>query len=82
MSLPRNMLIEAYFKKLKMPQASKVYRSMAREAENNNLGYEDYLLGVLEQEITQRESNRIQRGIRSSPIFCVNSSGHGSDSLS
>lgn len=64
MSLPRNMLIEAYFKKLKMPQASKVYRSMAREAENNNLGYEDYLLGVLEQEITQRESNRIQRGIR------------------
>jgi len=37
---------------------------MAREAEDNNLSYEDYLLGILEQEITQRESNRIQRGIR------------------
>jgi len=61
---PRNMLIEAHLKKLKMPQAAKVYTSMAREAEDNNLSYEDYLLGILEQEITQRESNRIQRGIR------------------
>lgn len=64
MNTPRNMLIEAHFKKLKMPQAAKVYLPMAREAEDNNLGYEDYLLGILEQEITQRESNRIQRGIR------------------
>lgn len=59
-----HMLIQSYFKQLKMPQASKVYQSMAREAEDNNLSYEEYLLGVLEQEITQRESNRIQRGIR------------------
>lgn len=64
MSAPRNMLIETYLKRLKMPQASKVYQSMVREAEDNNLSYEEYLLGVLEQEITQRESNRIQRGIR------------------
>jgi len=59
-----HMLIQSYFKQLKMPQASKVYQSMAREAENNNLSYEEYLFGVLEQEITQRESNRIERGIR------------------
>lgn len=58
------MLLEAYLKKLKMPQAIKVYDSMAREAANNNLDYEEYLLGVLEQEIHQRENNRIQRGIR------------------
>jgi len=64
MSISGNMLIEAHFKKLKMPQAAKVYLPMAREAEDNNLSYEDYLLGVLEQEITQRENNRIQRGIR------------------
>lgn len=64
MNTPRNMLIEAHFKKLKMPQAAKVYLPMAREAEDSNLSYEDYLLGVLEQEITQRENNRIQRGIR------------------
>jgi DNA replication protein DnaC len=58
------MLLETYLKKLKMPQAAKVYESMAREAANNNLDYEEYLLGVLEQEIHQRENNRIQRGIR------------------
>jgi DNA replication protein DnaC len=60
----KRMLLEAYLKKLKMPQAAKVYEAMAREAENNNLSYEEYLLGVLEQEINQREHNRIQRGIR------------------
>ena len=64
MNAPRNMLIETYLKKLKMPQAAKVYLPMSREAEDNNLSYEDYLLGILEQELTQRESNRIQRGIR------------------
>lgn len=53
------MLLEAYLKKLKMPQAAKVYESMAREAVDNNLDYEEYLLGVLEQEIHQRENNRI-----------------------
>jgi DNA replication protein DnaC len=58
------MLLEAYLKKLKMPQAAKVYESMAREAVDNNLDYEEYLLGVVEQEIHQRENNRIQRGIR------------------
>lgn len=58
------MLLEAHFKKLKMPQAAKTYEALAREATDNNLSYEEYLLGVLDQEIHQRESNRIQRGIR------------------
>ncbi|MCX7843735.1 MAG: IS21-like element helper ATPase IstB [Clostridia bacterium] len=58
------MLLETYLKKLKMPQAAKTYEAMAREAADNNLEYEEYLLGVIEQEIHQRESNRIQRGIR------------------
>lgn len=52
------LLIETYFKKLKMPQAAKVYVSLAREAADNNLDYEEYLLCVLEQEVQQRESNR------------------------
>jgi DNA replication protein DnaC len=63
--MPLNkMLLEAYFKKLRMLQAAKTYESLAREAADNNLGYEEYLLGVLEQEIHQRENNRIQRGIK------------------
>lgn len=60
----KTMLIDAYFKQLKMPQAAKVYRSMAREAQDNNLTYEQFLLGILEQEITQREQNALQRRIR------------------
>ena len=58
------MLIETYLKKLKMPQVAKTYESLAREATDNNLDYEEYLLCVLEQEVHQRENNRIQRGIR------------------
>lgn len=58
------MLIDAYFKQLKKPQAAKVYQSMAREASDNNLTYEEFLLGVLEQEVHQRENNRVQRRIR------------------
>jgi DNA replication protein DnaC len=58
------MLIETYLKKLKMPQVAKTYETLAREAADNNLDYEEYLLCVLEQEVHQRENNRIQRGIR------------------
>jgi len=58
------MLLETYLKKLKLAQSSKIYESMGREAEENNLSYEEYLLGVLEQEVSQRENNRIQRGIK------------------
>lgn len=60
----KTMLIDTYLKQLKMPQAAKVYQSMAREASDNNLTYEEFLLGVLEQEIHQRENNRVQRRIR------------------
>ncbi len=58
------MLLETYLKRLKMPQAAKTYESLAREAADNNLSNEEYLLGVLEQEVQQRDYNRIQRGIR------------------
>lgn len=58
------MLLETYLKKLKLSQSAKIYESMAREAEDNNLSFEEYLLGILEQEITQRENNSIQRGIK------------------
>jgi hypothetical protein len=41
------MLLETYLKKLKMPQVAKVYESMAREAVNNNLDYEEYLISSI-----------------------------------
>jgi len=57
------ILIETYLKKLKIPKAAKSYGSLAREAADNNLDYEEYLLCVLEQ-VYQRESNRLKRGMR------------------
>lgn len=61
---PKQMLLESHLKRLKMPKTIKIYESMAREAVENNLSYEEYLLCVIEQEIQQRESNSVQRGIR------------------
>jgi len=58
------MLLETYLKKLKLSQTNKIYEPMAREAEERNLSFEGYLLGVLEQEVSLRENNRIQRGIK------------------
>jgi hypothetical protein len=55
------ILIETYLKKFEMPQAIKTYESLAIEAADNNVDYEEYLLGVLEQEVHQRENNRSQR---------------------
>lgn len=45
MNAAGNLLIETYLKKLRMPQAAKVYLPMAREAEDNNLSYEEYFWG-------------------------------------
>lgn len=58
------MLLESYLKQLKLSQVVNIYESMAREAVDNNLDYEDYLLGILEQEVNQRNINRIKRYIR------------------
>jgi DNA replication protein DnaC len=58
------MLLETYLKQLKLSKTAKIYEAMAREAEENNFSYEEYLLGVLGQEVSQRENNRIQRGIK------------------
>lgn len=46
-----------------MAQAAKIYEAMAREVEDNNC-YEEYFLRGSRTGISQREHNRIQRGIR------------------
>jgi uncharacterized protein involved in exopolysaccharide biosynthesis len=40
-----------------MPTIAAQYRSLAREAEENNLIYEEYLLALLEVESESREEN-------------------------
>lgn len=58
------MLLESYLKKLKLSKITQVYEAMARDAEDNNLSFEEYLLGLVEEESNNRESNRVQRSIR------------------
>jgi DNA replication protein DnaC len=55
------LLLDHLTKQLRMPTMAKQYRSLAREAEERNLGYEQYLLALLESEAQVREENQKQR---------------------
>lgn len=47
-----------------MPTIGRQYRSLAREAEERNLSYEEYLLALLETELQTREENQRQRRLK------------------
>lgn len=51
-------------KQLKMPAIAKQYRALAREAEEKNLRYEEYLCALLEVESLSREENQKQRRLK------------------
>jgi DNA replication protein DnaC len=56
--LSRDLLVEHYLKRLKLPTMRRLYRDLAREAAEHNKTFEDYLLALLEQEVVQREDNQ------------------------
>jgi DNA replication protein DnaC len=56
--LSRDLLVEHYLKRLKLPTMRRLYRDLAREAAEHNKTFEDYLLALLEQEVIQREDNQ------------------------
>lgn len=58
------LLIDHMTKQLRMPALAKQYRSLAREAEERNLRYEEYLLALLEVEVQTREENQRQRRLK------------------
>lgn len=58
------LLLDHLTKQLRMPTVSKNYRSLAREAEEHNLSYEEYLLALLEAESESREENQKQRRLK------------------
>jgi len=53
-----NLLLETYFKQLRLPAFARNYRKFAEDAAQANLGYDRYLLALAEQEIAQREAGR------------------------
>lgn len=58
------LLLDHITKQLRMPTIAKQFRSLAREAEERNLSYEEYLLALLETELQTREENQRQRRLK------------------
>ena len=50
-----NPLLESYLKDLRLPAFVRHYRKVAEDAAQANLGYDRYLLALVQQEIAQRE---------------------------
>lgn len=58
------LLLSHYLKQLRLPSVARHYAAMARDAQDKNLGYEEYLLGLLEQEARTREENQRQQRLK------------------
>ena len=59
-----NLLLDTYLKQLRLPMFLQNYRKLAEEAAQTNHSYDRFLLALAEQEVAQREQNRITRRIK------------------
>jgi len=59
-----NLLLDTYLKELRLPTFLHNYRKFAEEAAQANHSYDRFLLALTEQEVAQRERNRIARRIK------------------
>lgn len=62
--MEENLLLETYLKELRLPTFLRNYRKFAEEAAQAGHGYDRFLLALAEQEVAQRERNRIARRIK------------------
>jgi DNA replication protein DnaC len=60
----KNDLLESYLRQLRLPTFIKNYRPFASDAAQNQLDHTRYLLALAEQEVYQREQNRIQKRLK------------------
>lgn len=56
--------LQGLFKALRLPTMAKHYVPLARQAEESGDSYPDYLLTLLEKELSQRDINRRRRLLR------------------
>ena len=64
MSQPQTLILETYLKRLKLPSIARQYRKLASQAAQSNLTHEQFLLAVVEQEVSNREENTRKQRIR------------------
>jgi len=62
--MERNMLLDTYLKALRLSTFLENHRKFAQEAAQANHSYDRFLLALAEQEVAQRERNRIARRIK------------------
>jgi DNA replication protein DnaC len=62
--MPEPLLLDTYLKQLRLPTFLNSYRKLAEDAARASLGYDRFLLKLVEQEIAQRELNQQTRRIR------------------
>ncbi|HEY90604.1 MAG TPA: ATP-binding protein [Dehalococcoidia bacterium] len=61
MTMTKEMLSQHHLKRLRLPTMGHQYEKLAQEAARDNRPYEDFLLGLLEAEVAQREENTRKR---------------------
>lgn len=62
------LFLDHLSKQLQTPTIAAQYRSLAREAEDRNLSYEEFLLALLEAESESREENQRQRRLKQAAL--------------
>ena len=62
--MEENLLLDTYLKALRLPTFLANYRKFAEEAAQVDHSYDRFLLALAEQEVAQRERNRIARRIK------------------
>ena len=61
--MKRDLLLDGYLKRLKMPTVAREYPKVAAKAAKANKPYEAFLLALLEAEVATRESNAVKKRI-------------------
>jgi DNA replication protein DnaC len=59
-----NLLLESHLKALRLATFREQYRQVAEDAAGHNLGYDQYLLALAEQEVAQRQLNTQRQRIK------------------
>ena len=59
-----NLLLESHLRTLRLATFRQQYRQVAEDAAGNNLGYDQYLLALAQQEVAQRHLNSQRQRVK------------------
>ena len=59
-----DLLLDHYFKKLRLPVCSRLWRKVAKDQASSNLSYEAFMVALLGEEVSQREENSFRLRVK------------------